>query len=276
MKLTKKLLPALGMLALSTCMMVTSTFAWFSMNDTVEANGMTVVARGNQVYLQIINADGTFNPGDDQIEAEALTTYEDENDKLLPTNVKTLSGSAYSNFSGSGALSWVTAVGEDFNDATATEAGYKAVEVDPSTGDAPSYFLKNDFYIRLDPTAGAASADHKLAVESVIITQKTVGEIQDFSRSVSVLVYDNVSQMGSLWGYEDTSEEGEDPEWTWGCLTNQNLTSTNFQVFDKSEKISIYVFFNGDHETCTLENLAQAFEEEYSVVVNFTVAKDYT
>ena len=59
MKHTKKLIPAIGMLLLSACMLVTSTFAWFSMNENVTATGMNVVAKGDQVYLQIINPNNT-------------------------------------------------------------------------------------------------------------------------------------------------------------------------------------------------------------------------
>ena len=50
MKLTKKLIPAIGMLMLSAVMLVTSSFAWFSMNENVSVTGMSVTAKGDQVY----------------------------------------------------------------------------------------------------------------------------------------------------------------------------------------------------------------------------------
>ena len=64
MKLTKKLLPAIGMLMLSTAMMVTSSFAWFSMNTEVVAQNMQVTAKAEQVYLQIVEGDADFHATD--------------------------------------------------------------------------------------------------------------------------------------------------------------------------------------------------------------------
>ena len=40
----KKLIPAICMLLISACMFGTSTFAWFSMNNTVTVSGMEVTA----------------------------------------------------------------------------------------------------------------------------------------------------------------------------------------------------------------------------------------
>lgn len=44
MKNTRKLIPALAMLLVSAVMMSTASFAWFTMNSTVEATGMQVTA----------------------------------------------------------------------------------------------------------------------------------------------------------------------------------------------------------------------------------------
>ena len=44
MKMTRKLIPAIAMLLVSAVMMSTASFAWFTMNSTVQATGMTVTA----------------------------------------------------------------------------------------------------------------------------------------------------------------------------------------------------------------------------------------
>ena len=52
MKKTKIIVPALGVLLLSTAASVTGTVAWFSMNNFVTATGMEVKARaenGNHI-----------------------------------------------------------------------------------------------------------------------------------------------------------------------------------------------------------------------------------
>ena len=53
MKKFKKLIPAFCMLLISAVLMGTSTYAWFSMNRTVTANGMEVTAKSNSEYLLI-------------------------------------------------------------------------------------------------------------------------------------------------------------------------------------------------------------------------------
>ena len=41
---TKKIIPAVGMLALSATMLSTSTYAWFSMKKEVEMTGLSMTA----------------------------------------------------------------------------------------------------------------------------------------------------------------------------------------------------------------------------------------
>lgn len=49
----KKIIPALCMLLVSAIMLGGTTFAWFSMNDNVTANGMNVTAKSDTTYLMI-------------------------------------------------------------------------------------------------------------------------------------------------------------------------------------------------------------------------------
>lgn len=53
MKKFKKLIPAMVMLLIATMLMGTTTYAWFSMNSTVTATGMQVVAKSDNTYLLI-------------------------------------------------------------------------------------------------------------------------------------------------------------------------------------------------------------------------------
>ena len=57
----KKLIPALCMLLVAASILGTSTYAWFSMNDTVEANGMSVNAVSEAIFLEITGADPEGN-----------------------------------------------------------------------------------------------------------------------------------------------------------------------------------------------------------------------
>ena len=61
MKKFKKLIPALCMLLISAVLMGTSTYAWFSMNKSVKAEGMQVTAQTNNYYLLIGNEETVAN-----------------------------------------------------------------------------------------------------------------------------------------------------------------------------------------------------------------------
>ena len=63
MKLTRKLIPAFIMLLVSAVLMSTASFAWFSMNETVEATGMQVTADAEFIFLEIKGSqDSGFSP----------------------------------------------------------------------------------------------------------------------------------------------------------------------------------------------------------------------
>lgn len=62
MKKTKIIIPALGMLLLSTAASVTGTVAWFAMNSTVTASGMNIQAKSDSAYLVVSEAlNGTYD-----------------------------------------------------------------------------------------------------------------------------------------------------------------------------------------------------------------------
>lgn len=56
MKKTKIIIPAMGLLLLSTATTITGTVAWFSANGTVSATGMNVEVKSNASYLLIGNS----------------------------------------------------------------------------------------------------------------------------------------------------------------------------------------------------------------------------
>lgn len=272
MKLTKKLIPALGMLVLSACMLVTSTFAWFSMNDTVKATGMSVTAKGEQVYLQIINPNGTgsgdnndkvFVPGKAQTVSNATT---EANKALLPTNVyKTFDATSPTPYDGLGAdMVWVTAIGKSNTDGTKS-GNY---ENKTTTADGTLY-IKNTFSIRLDPTAGAANSSAPLKVKTVTVGGETADVFEDCLSVLVVCTYDadgdgdgTAQTQGDLWDYKDGMFAHNTA--TQPTLTDGNLTK------DTVATVDIYVFFNGDNANCTLEKLGLAANSGYTVEVTFT------
>lgn len=61
MKKFKKLIPALCMLLVSAVLVGTSTYAWFSMNETVTVTGLEVTAKSDQTYLIISDTANTVS-----------------------------------------------------------------------------------------------------------------------------------------------------------------------------------------------------------------------
>lgn len=69
----KKIVPAVGMLALSATMLSTSTYAWFTMNKEVEMTGLSMTAAvGEGMEIALAEVDGT------SITAPSLTTPADD------------------------------------------------------------------------------------------------------------------------------------------------------------------------------------------------------
>ena len=288
MKLTKKLLPAFGMLLLSACMMVTSTFAWFSMNDTVKATNMSISARGNQIYLQIIDKNNTTNTTalGNEIKfvagkAQTFANAANSTDELLPVNVKTESGTSYSEYSGGKDFVWVSAIGKaptkDYVDGEETQTdGYAPASGYTKVTATEGYYLKNTFNIRLDPTAGNLVAPGALRVDNVAFASD---HSDDFSKTVCVLaVCGNYSQ---LYTYDGTQAKfvphAKNDEYLSGDGTNAEGGKAFNVSDDNGVAVDIYVFFNGDSEYCTLEKLAAVKAQDggyksYSVDVTFTVA----
>ena len=71
MKKTKVIIPALGLLLLSTAASITGTVAWFSMNTSVSATGMQVKVKSENTFL-LINTGNTNTAS--AIQSAGLTT----------------------------------------------------------------------------------------------------------------------------------------------------------------------------------------------------------
>lgn len=276
MKLTKKLIPAIVMLMFSAVMLVTSSFAWFSMNKDVAATGMSVTAQGKQIYLQIVENTDNFVSGGKQVEATAETP--NNKGTLLPTNVKAKADkSEYV----SGEFVWVTAEGMDAENGTKNG---EYTEVKTGT----DHYIKNTFKIRLDPTAGAEEAEAPLKVSGVTFSkQVSIAKTEHLARSVSVLVVCTYKENNEdvvktqLFTQADVADTSvaEDALPDVGAFTKTagDDTLTKDAKFKNPEAgyvtVDIYVFFNGDSKHCTLAELGKATLNNYSVTVDFTVAK---
>lgn len=87
MKKFKKLIPALCMLLVSAVMLGSTTFAWFSMNNTVTATGMEVAAKSDELFLTI-----KYGSTYDENHFEPTATSDAAKKELLPVDHGTVTG----------------------------------------------------------------------------------------------------------------------------------------------------------------------------------------
>ena len=168
MKKFRKLIPALCMLLVSALFVGTSTYAWFSMNSSVQATNMMVKAKSNARYLLI---------GDDETNAKAtaktdkagqpLTNAHDALYATTGNDSKTCYPTAYYtavgtlNGQATKANTWYTTTSDTHNKAVSGNAEIKEV-----TEADKDYMLTYKMYLTL--TNDSESYTGKLTVTPTI------------------------------------------------------------------------------------------------------------
>lgn len=148
-KVSKKgLIISLFALIVALVVTTTSTYAWFAMNTSVSASGMTVTAQTDNAFL-IIQQGTTFDSTGDDISATSTL-----NAQLKPVAPATTLTSANVNTLGS----WGTAISSDPDDANSA-----AVVTALTTGDLSNYVAKESFMIGLVQNSAAATNPLRLA-----------------------------------------------------------------------------------------------------------------
>lgn len=263
MKKAKIIIPALGMLLLSTAASITGTVAWFSMNTTVSATGMQVKAQADQVYLQIINEDGLFSDTAAQNTAAAKTATK----TIAATNVvKANNTTSVTTFDGTSAV-WVTNVS---NTPTSAVATGNYVTLDTTTnGDAAlaNYALINTFKFRLNPTTGVTTAPDPLKATAVTFDTDTLEITDPMRNAVSVFVSSGTNYQlfkqanpvdGSVLGTGVFTEVGS------GALTAAAFADSSAT----GTAVKVYVFFDGDNKSAYTNNITAS---GYTVQLTFSV-----
>ena len=217
MKKFRKLVPALCMLLVSAVLMGTSTYAWFSMNRTVTAEGMTITAQADNVWL-VINSGNTFNAENQETSASTKATV----NKLYPAAVKNSVVLDKDNVATPG--SWYYTYSSANNSSTKADG---AAEVTLTSLDG--YVASEVFSIGLSNKSGAKdTGDKKLQLTKVELPANT-------GISVIVVCGDNV------YHHKANSTTAQD-------LAAQ-ATSTGTQV-------TVYYYINGEDTNVYTDNLA--------------------
>ena len=239
---SKIIIPALGMLLLSTAASVTGTVAWFTANNIVTAKNMTVQAEAEKGIVIASYSSGSA-PADtdftDEVNAEIASRT------LLPTWTND-------------AATWYHANSKKSNDGQAyTTAGYATVD---NTG-TPQYYLVNKFQIK------SLGATTNVYVKDI---NYTAGGSQNYDASIRVLVKTSEASLifdkaGTRTGSETIRAD---------VAADDALTADKSFTFTQEDKLAakvltdvtktpvdveIYIYFDGEDASCKSDNIEDAF-----------------
>lgn len=218
MKKTKIIIPALGLLLLSTAASVSGTVAWFAMNNTVSATGMEVTAKTDAVFLQIKGTeDSDFGAeGENALEAS-----------LFPVAHETWS-----------ALANITDF--DLNDDSTNDNWYYRYSDDSAVYNSnltaktyisafTDYVAVTSYQVKLKDNSQSSAYD--LYVSSITIPA---------NKGICVVI-------AGTTGYKEFNASAT-PSFNAADIISDTVTTT-------AQTINVYIYFNGDDSNVFSDNL---------------------
>lgn len=245
MKKFKKLIPAFCAMLVSAAMLGTSTYAWFSVNKKVEANGMSVTAKVDTEYFvatttaptgnKFVVPDGNATEVNFTTEAKSVVPVAKASEKL------TLNGTTIN------IGDWYTGSVKTYDDknqkdwATLSKLTYTSVSEGLFTQE--TYFVSYTFYIGLATT----SADYEGALTFTPV--KPTGHVEGIVIA-GVKVAGN-KDSASLTATSETLE----------IFTKENATTTEKYVLKADGTsyvtVTVYLCINGENSNVKDSNAAQ-------------------
>ena len=275
MKKTKIIVPALGVLLLSTAASVTGTVAWFSMNNFVTAEGMNVKAKAENGIV-ISNAAAANGYWKDSATSLHTSTLE-----VKPTSTAT-------------AATWVHSTSNDAADEntgndyallttavdSATGAGYvdenANSEYDSATDSV--YYSMHSFYIK----SSAQAITNTLYITNVKATLPTTQNSENLNKALRVLVKLNGAATAKVYSpvyaaasYNVATTSGASSVAT-TTVTPIDASGTNGLIATASQEflanqaipandgtplqIDVYLYFEGEDPNCISNNLTATLD----------------
>ena len=236
MKKTKIIIPALGVLLLSTAASVSGTVAWFSMNKTVTAKGMSVTAKSDSSFLLIGTGaqDLATIQGANTIEINATTASAE----LYPAAHETIANTAAAELN----TNWYYRYSNDPRYADGSTAGMTD-KTQIASADMGKYVLVNTFNVCV-AAGGRSVADLKVG-------QCTIAQSDSGAQAVNVLV---------------TSATASDEFSGTGAAGANVLAST--VTASAVTPINVYIYWDGNNAAVTTNNVANL--KNTTVTLTFT------
>lgn len=260
----KKLIVSLCMLLVAVALLGTSTYAWFSMNGKVEAQGMKVEA--TTAKNLVISNNNTPSDGENVTATSTITGVV----KLKPSSTQTLQGSQ----------NFFTLDGNTGIDYTSgqiqTGATFKAATISTTAGAGEHDVIKHTFYIRVDGQDGEKF--DKLFVESIVVGRAAADQ-SEISKALRVgvvcgdkgYIYAPVTGIATT-GYKGIIAAGTNGHDNILSATNVTLgtygtTSNLGEVGTAYVTVDIYIWYEGQDVNCT--SAKAVITEQLGITVKF-------
>lgn len=249
MKATRKLIPAIAMLLISAVMMSTATFAWFSTNTQVSAGGMTIKAKSETLFLQIVAGTDEFDADKDQINADAkqatATIAPVSPASAIAGDLKSLTKLSVASTKDArfllSTIKWVTA----FSDKVSTSTKPADNIYTDVTSNIASLVLLNTFKVRLNPSKGGGVVSAKdLTVSNVSITEAGGTSSKTLLAAARLLV--SGPQGVAIYDYDGT------------LLAGNAIIADELKADGTPVEITVYLYFDGEDSTCFSNNVENA------------------
>ena len=275
------------MLLISAVMLSTATFAWFSMNTTVQATGMKVkaVAEGG-IVISNTNKSSWSSTANAQINAA----------EIVPTSAATTSTPAWVHAKSENAdeaqpnqavanyqsltLAWDTnsseGIGYTDNDSSGTK----------NEGDT-AYVLLNNFYIK----SSADAITGTLYINDLTVTSSaTGGTFNKLDNALRVLIIVNgtnaftfapvLNQAGgtttTTYKWKNTTDVYARYEGGTGNFVNQDIACSSVTTIPNNDaeaiNVKVYMFFEGEDANLKSTNISGISMNDLSLVINFGTA----
>jgi len=236
MKKTKILVPAMGMLLLSTAASITGTVAWFAANASVTATGMQLKAKTDSEYLVISRAgdSATWSAG---VSTKTVALSYPANAEVLPTSRAEVSST----------LSWVTANGTSNTDGTASGALTALTITEANnygTASDKNYFVYDIVYVGLATGSSAPTAKNLKCNVTF-----TAGQSSDLNKCLTVGVY-----AGTTIGANAFTESyvlGSNATTAVEKTGSNNIYAGSALSATAGAPIVVYAYFDGEDVNCT-------------------------
>ena len=257
----KKLLPAIGMLAISAAMLSSATFAWFTMNKDVTVTGLQTTAKAEEgLVIAAYTSNGTVAPAASAFAKNADAYNTNSAQTLLPTFTED-------------ATKWYHQTSLKSNHGQ-IYAESTAIEVDNDSTNGDYYYELNKFQIKsYGAVSGSTAATQAVYVKDVQINNTDPARTaQDYDPALRVLIKtaDNTlifGQNGTETGTFNLLGVAANGTYT---LVTENTTGA--KIIDAASTtptdVDIYMYYDGEDPACKSDNIADF--TAMVVDVNFT------